>query len=302
VRIVVTGAAGTLGRVLLPRLKTAGHAVVAIDLLRGSEDVEWHQADIRDPASVDRAVAKADVIVHGAALHGIHLRDHAPREFFDLNVTGTFNVWEAAIEHSVRGVVFSSTMGVYGDTRHPTADDEVVFLDEEMPLRPGDVYGWSKVVGEELARYHARAHGVSAVALRYGMFVPEPFFRYGIRLLYGGVHEEDVADSVMSAIVAVAGGTVAYETFNVESALPFTPADSADLRGDPLTAVDRHWPGARELLESRGVRALDPITEVFPVHRLVRDLGVTPRRGFGEWLEELKADPGLRAPATPPWP
>jgi UDP-glucose 4-epimerase len=301
-RILVTGAAGTLGLSLLPQLRDAGHLVVGLDVRPGEGEAQWVAGDVRDAEIVRRATLGADLVVHAAALHGIHLADRHPREFHDLNVTGTFNVWQAAVEHRVRGVVFSSTMGVYGESRKPAGSDQVTFLDEELPLRPGDVYGWTKVAGEELCRYHLRAHGIPSLALRYGMFVPEPFFRYGIRLLYGGVHVADVVASVMAAVRALERGDVEHETINVEAPLPFRPDDAADLRRDPLVVLERHWPGSRQLLAERGVRSLTPITEVFPVTRLEARLGVRPRHDFGAWLDELRGRPGERAEADPPWP
>src|SRR4051794_20824914 len=300
-RVVVTGAAGTLGRSLVPKLSSDGHDVVGLDVVAGA-GAEWVVADIREGAAVLDAVEGADIVVHSAALHGIHLADHSAREFYELNLTGTFNVWEAAVAHKVRGVVFSSTMGVYGDSRRPPSEDAVAFLDEDLPLLPADVYGWTKVVGEELCRYHLRRDGIPSIALRYGMFVPEPFFRYGIRLLYGGVHEDDVADAVVAAVAAFGHRAVGFEAYNVESPLPFTPADGRDLRTDPLVAVDRHWPGSRQLLLGRGVRSLKPITEVFPIGRLEAGLSVRPRHGFGQWLEELAARPEETAKSDPPWP
>ncbi len=218
-----------------------------------------------------------------------------------MNLTGSFNVWEAAVEHKVRGVVFCSTMGVYGETRKPAGDDDVVFVDEEIPLEPGDVYGWTKVAGEELCRYHLRRDGIPSVALRFGMFVPEPFFHDGIRLLYGGVHEGDVAGAVLASLVALDRGEVRHEAFNVESRLPFTAEDSSLLRHDVLAAIERHYPGAAALLSERGVRALRPITEIFPVRRLEQRLGFRPRHDFGEWLEQLRSRTDEQAPNDLPW-
>jgi UDP-glucose 4-epimerase len=301
-RILVTGAAGTLGRALLPRLAAAGHDPVALDVREGDPGARWIVGDVRDAATVLDATEGVEIVVHAAALHGIHLADHEPREFHDLNVTGTFNVWEAAVRHRVRGVLFSSTMGVYGESRQPRAADEVAFLDEDLPLRPTEIYGWTKVAGEELCRYHLREHGIPSLALRYGMFVPEPFFRYGIRLLYGGVHEDDVATAVLAGVDALAHGAIRHEALNVESPLPFTPADAPALRTDPLASVDRAWPGAADLLRDRGVGSLRPITEVFPVGRLERRLGVRPSHDFGAWLDELRRRPDERAASEPPWP
>lgn len=272
-----------------------------MDLHLGTGPAEWVTADVRDPDAVLAAMAGVDVVVHAAALHGIHLADHSAHEFYELNLTGTFNVWQAAVAHRVRGVVFSSTMGVYGDSRRPPGEDAIAMLDEDVPLLPGDIYGWTKVAGEELCRYHLRRDGIPSIALRYGMFVPETFMRYGIRLLYGGVHEADVADAVVAAIGAFETRAVGHEAYNVQSPLPFTAADARDLRADPLVAVERHWPGARKQLHERGVASLSPITEIFPVERLARGLNVRPRHDFGTWLADLRqADD--RAERDPPWP
>jgi UDP-glucose 4-epimerase len=301
-RVLVTGAGGTLGSALLPRLAAAGHDVAALDLRQGSGDATWMLGDVRDADAVSRAMQGADLVVHAAALHGIHLRDHSPREFHDLNVGGTFNVWQAAAREGVLGVVFSSTMGVYGESREPAGADDVSFVEEAVPLLPGDIYGWSKVVGEELCRYHLRNDGVPSVALRFGMFVPEPFFRYGIRLLYGGVHEDDAADAVMAAMSSLERGEIAHEAFNVEAPLPFTPDDAADLRRDPLTALESSFPGSGGLLRARGVRSLKPITEVFPVARLEARLGFRPRHDFAGWLDALGRRPDERSENAIPWP
>ena len=301
-RILVTGAAGTLGRALLPRLDAAGHAIVAIDIAQGFGPGEWRVADLTDRRAVADAAEGVDVIVHGAALHGIHLGEHGPDAFYDTNVTGTFNVWQAAVAQHVRGMVFSSTMGVYGESRKPSADRDVIFIDEEVPPLPTDIYGWSKLAGEELAKLHLRQDGIPSVALRLGMFVPEPFFRYGIRLLYGGVHEDDVADTVVAAITAIVEGAIRHEAFNVHSPLPFTPADAAALRTDPLEAIERHYPGATALLRSRGVRRLLPIREVFETEKSSALLGVRPRHDFGDWLDALQQRPSERAGTDPAWP
>ena len=302
-RVVITGGSGTLGRALAPLLVERGDTAVAFDVspieLPGCVFV---RGDVRVADDIDRALEGADIVVHAAAWHGIHLRDHSPREFYELNVTGTFNVWQAAAAHGVQGLVFSSTMGVYGQSRVPAREDAIAIVHEDLPLVPGDIYGLTKVVGEELSRFHQRRDGIPCVSMRYGMFVPEAWFRYGIRLLYGGVHEEDVARAVLAAVDALAGGRVAYDVLNVESPLPFTADDGPALRSDPLLAIDRHFPGGANLLRERGVTELKPVTEVFDTRRLEERLGVRPRHDFGEWLAQLARRPAERAETNPPWP
>ena len=301
-RVLITGAGGTLGVALAPMLADAGHEPVLFDVRALETPYESVQGDVRAPEDVRAAVEGADLVVHTAAIHGIHLGTHSRRDFYYLNLTGTFNVWEAAVEAGARGVVFSSTMGVYKPFDKPLSEEKVVALREDLPLRPGDIYGYTKVAGEEMCRLYGREYGIPSVALRYGMFVPEPFFRYGIRLLYGGVDTHDVARSVMVSLEALAAGGIQWGAFNVESVVPFTEEDGPQLREDPLPVLDKYYPGAIGLLRGRGVESLAPIREYYPMERAAQVLGFRPERNFDRWLEELVERPEERAEKSPPWP
>ena len=301
-RVLITGAGGTLGTALAPALAEAGHEPVLLDVQPLQTQYEFVQGNVRKREEVQAAAHGVEFIVHTAAIHGIHLRDHSPQDFYDLNVTGTFNVWKAAVQAEVRGLVFSSTMGVYGERRIPPRADAVVALHEDIPVLPGDIYGYTKVAGEEMCRYYGRRYAIPSVALRYGMFVPEPFFRYGIRLLYGGVDTADVVGAVLASIDALTTRTVQWDAFNVESHVPFTKADAAQLRQDPLPVLDKYYPGATDLLRERGVEALAPITVYYPMQRIADRLGFRPQCNFEQWLEALQSRPEERAEKSPPWP
>ncbi len=298
-RVLVTGAGGTLGTALAPMLAQAGHEPVLQDVRELETPYECIQGDVRRPEDVLTAARGAEVIVHTAAIHGIHLATHRPRDFYDLNLTGTLNVWEAAVEVGARAVVFSSTMGVY---KPHNAPGEGAALREDTPLRPGDIYGWTKVAGEELCKLYGRTHGIPSVVLRFGMFVPEPFFRYGIRLLYGGVDTRDVARSVMASMEALTSGKIQWDAFNVESVVPFREEDGPQLREDPLSVLDKYYPGSARLLREHGVESLTPIREYYPMDHAEQVLGFRPECNFDRWLEELRNRPEERAEKSPPWP
>jgi len=298
-RVLVTGAGGTLGTALAPVLAEAGHEPVLQDVRPLKTPYEFIKGDVGSPEDVLRAARGAEVIVHTAAIHGIHLRDHSPRDFYDLNLTGTLNVWEAAVAVGARAVVFSSTMGVYKSHNAPGLG---AALREDVPLQPGDVYGWTKVAGEELCKLYGRAHGIPSVGLRFGMFVPEPFFRYGIRLLYGGVDTHDVVRSVMASMDALTSGRITWDTFNVESVVPFQAGDAERLALDPMTVLDEYYSGASELLRERGVDSLAPITVYYPMEHAKQVLGFEPDCNFDRWLDDLASRPEERAEKSPPWP
>ncbi len=298
-RVLVTGAGGTLGRALAPVLAEAGHEPVLQDVRQLKTPYDFVLGDVRDADDVLRAANGVDVIVHTAAIHGIHLRDHSPRDFYDLNLTGTLNVWQAAVAVGARAVVFSSTMGVY---KSHDAAGQGAALGEDLPLRPGDIYGWTKLAGEELCQLYGRTHQIPSVALRFGMFVPEPFFRYGIRLLYGGVDTHDVVASVMTSIDALTSGKISWDRFNVESVVPFQEDDAEQLAVDPMPVLDKYYPGASELLRKHGVDKLAPITVYYPMDHAQQVLGFRPECNFDRWLEELRRRPEERAENGLPWP
>ena len=301
-RVVVTGAGGTLGTALAPALANAGHEPVLFDTRPIQSEFECFQGDICTSEDVGTALRGTDLVVHAAALHGEHLADHSAREFLDLNVAGTFNLWEAAVRAGVCGLVFCSTMGVYKVPNKPLRQDAVVALREDVTPLPANIYGFTKLAGEEMCRYFGREHGIPSVALRFGMFSPEPFFRYGIRLLYGGVDTDDVVRAVMASIDPLRSGEIRWDVFNVESLVPFSQDDDAGMREDPLAVLDKYYPGSAGLLRDRGVERLQPIYEYYPMEHAARRLGFQPRCNFDRWLRDLEAHPAERAEKNPPWP
>jgi UDP-glucose 4-epimerase len=171
-RVLITGAGGNLGRSLIPALVAAGHTPRLMDFRPLETPSEFVQGDVRNPQDVKEAVSGVEAIVHSAALHGIHLRKWAPQDFWAINATGTFNVFEAAREAGITRMVLCSTMSVYGESARPP-DGAWGAVTEALPALPGDVYGLSKKISEEIAQNYSRRCGMTTIALRLGMFVPE---------------------------------------------------------------------------------------------------------------------------------
>jgi UDP-glucose 4-epimerase len=289
--ILVTGGAGTLGRALVPALGDAGFRVRLLDL-RSIDDlpagVDMVVGDLRVRRDVEAAVSGAVGVLHAAAWHGMHLRDHPREAFWDLNVVGTYQVYEAAVAAGVRAIVFSSTMGVYGATR-PAEGEPAIRISEDLARRPGDIYGLSKVIGEEISAAYTRMFGIAGASLRYGMFVPEPFDHAGIRYLYGGVDARDVARANVIALNRLLAEGGHLGAFNVFSALPFGAGDGHELRADPMAAIRRHWPDGPTLLESRGAAPWGPIDQIYEIERAEAILGFRPQHGFAHYLDALRS-------------
>ena len=302
-RVLITGAGGNLGRALVPLLSQQGHTPRLMDF-RPLDDTrhEFVQADVRDPDGVRRAVEGVDAIVHAAALHGIHQGKWAARDFWEVNATGTFHVFEAARAVGIKQVVLCSTMGVYGESARPREDAWNV-VTEDLPCLPGDVYGLSKHLCEEMARTYGRRWGVTTVALRLGMFVPEPNLeRYGFRLLYGGVDDRDVAQAALRALSHQPPG--GFDFFNVMADTPFTEQDTRALKADPTSVLERYYPGSTELFRSRGLNVSELVwgRTLWSVGKARRLLGYRPQYNFDGFVRALAAgDTGYYPFAGLPW-
>ena len=108
-RVLLTGSSGWLGRYLAPVLRGAGHDVTGLDVAPGADtDMIGTVADrgLIDRVFADRSI---EAVIHAAALHKPDIVRYPTQAFVDVNVTGTLNLLEAAVEHGVQRFVFTST-------------------------------------------------------------------------------------------------------------------------------------------------------------------------------------------------
>jgi UDP-glucose 4-epimerase len=166
-RVLVTGGAGYIGGVTAAQLVDAGHEVVVLDdLSSGHVDTVPHQArlvrgDLRDPRALAEALAEpTDACLHFAARIEAGESMRHPEAFFELNTAGSAVLLRALIEAGVPRFVLSSTAAVYGT---PEASP----IDEDVPCRPNNAYGASKLAVERMLPWLAGAHGLRWAAMRY---------------------------------------------------------------------------------------------------------------------------------------
>lgn len=287
-RVLITGAGGNLGRVLAPALAERGHEPVLFDNRPLETPYLFLLGDATRKEDVLEAVQGVDAVVHGAALHGIHLAKYTADDFWNLNVTGTHHVYEAARTHGVKKVLLCSTMGVYGESIVPQ-EDGVAVVTEALPLKPADIYGLSKKLCEDLAEFYSRRHSVQTIAYRLGMFVPEDFVRYGFRLLKGGVDDRDVEQALL---LGLENESIHFDTFNIMANVPFTPEEFARFKREPRVVLEERYPGVTELVTSRGVD-LDELLKMWgftywSIEKAKRELRYQPEHNFSEFYAALK--------------
>ncbi len=159
--VLVTGAAGRIGRSLCADLPEHGWRVRGFDRSPVDGGIT---GDIRDPAALDAALYGASAVVHLAGQP-----TEAPWPVIrDANIEGTLQVFEAARRNGVRRIVFASSNHATGFT--PVAPE----LPVDGPARPDTLYGVSKVFGEALGHYYADRYGLQVACVRIGTFADRP--------------------------------------------------------------------------------------------------------------------------------
>ncbi|HTJ05896.1 MAG TPA: NAD(P)-dependent oxidoreductase [Caldimonas sp.] len=200
-RLLLTGAAGGLGRVLRPRLARQCVTLRVSDVAElgsAAASEELVPARLEDNSAVLELLAGVDAVVH---LGGVSVE--GPFEpILQANIVGVHNLYEAARRHRVRRIVFASSNHVTGFYRQ----DQVVSPRE--PMRPDGNYGISKAFGELLSRFYFDRYGIETVCLRIGSSFPEPKDR---RMLATWLSYDDLERLVVASLTApVVGHSVVY--------------------------------------------------------------------------------------------
>lgn len=166
-RVLITGAAGTIGRALRDGLRGAYPSLRLSDIAPLGEagpGEELVPADLRDLAEVEVAMAGVDAVVH---LGGMSV-ENTWEIVHEANIVGCYHVFEAARRQGVKRVVFASSNHAIGFYRRSER------IDDTAMFRPDSRYGLSKLFGEGLGRLYADKHGIACVCLRIGSWQPKP--------------------------------------------------------------------------------------------------------------------------------
>lgn len=227
-RLLLTGAAGGLGKELRIRLKAYCDVLRLSDIAdlgQAAPGEEIMPAALEDKAAVDALLKGVDAVVH---LGGIST-EFSFEKILPANILGTYHVYEGARRHGAKRIVFASSNHVTGFYRQ----DEVI--DSEVRMRPDGNYGLSKAFGENLAQFYWDRYGIETVSLRIGSSFPEPKDR---RMLASWMSYDDLERLVMSSLTApVVGHSIIYGISDNNTAwydnskakhIGYRPQDSSD--------------------------------------------------------------------------
>lgn len=262
-RIIVTGGAGFIGSHLTDLLLQKGHHVTVIDNLRGGwmknlKMAESHpnfrfvQADIRDRAAIAPLFDGIDWVFHLAALADIVPSIEKPREYFETNVDGTFNVLEAAQKAGVKRFLYAASSSCYGiPSQYPTP--------ETAPIQPQYPYALTKYLGEQLVLHWAQVYQLPALCLRlfnvfgprsrttgvygavFGVFLAQKLHGKPFTVVGDGRQTRDftyVAD-VVDAFYAAALSDLTNDYLNVGSSGHYSVNRLVELLGGPITYIPK---------------------------------------------------------------
>jgi uronate dehydrogenase len=243
VRVLLTGAAGSIGRVLTDGLTDRGHEVVGVDLVPRPDgfDGSWHTADCADPDAVadvfaaEASSSRLDGVVHMAG----HPGEGSLPDSLTSHVVTTAALLDAMVAHGVDRIVYGGSNHAVGHT--PRAGLEDGLLTTGVRPRPDTFYGVAKVAAEAVLSLYADRYGVDAVSCRIGSFLPEP---QTARNLATWLSPDDCVRMVEAALTTPAPGFAVLYGISANTrgwwdlapgrALGYEPQDDAEHWADRL--------------------------------------------------------------------
>jgi nucleoside-diphosphate-sugar epimerase len=306
-RVLVTGGAGYIGSVLVPRLADRGHRVRVLDRRRWDPDagdpatgIEFVTGDIRDPEAMAEALEGVDGVISAAGPSDHRTAERDPAANWEMSALATETLGRQCVQRGVERVVFASTCAVY--------DGAAGMHDEDSPVAPQGPYATAKRYGEE-ALLALTDEGLCPVVLRSGTaygwsprmrfdLVVNTFVRDALReerlVLHGGgwmrrplVDVGDAAEAMIRALEAPAE-RVRGEIFNVVHAnyrireLATTVAEVLARLGRHVALEEAGAPGPARDYECSG-------------EKLASRLHFAPARSVAEAVEDLLARLDARA-------
>ena len=201
-RVLLTGAAGGLGKVLRKSLRPYAKILRLSDISEmapaadASEEVQI--CDLSDKQAVHQLVEGVDAILH---FGGVSV-ERPFEEILGANISGVFHIYEAARRHGVKRIIFASSNHVIGFYKQ----DETI--DAHSPRRPDSYYGLSKSYGEDMVTFYFDRYGIETVSIRIGSSFPEPQNR---RMMSTWLSFDDLTQLIeRSLFTPSVGHTVVY--------------------------------------------------------------------------------------------
>ncbi|CAM4243961.1 MAG: NAD(P)-dependent oxidoreductase [Paenibacillus macerans] len=287
-KVVVTGAAGKIGRWTVRTFLEAGHDVVASDrkLREESASKNFIQADLRDYGQVIQLLLGCDAVVHLGNIP-TDVRN-TPQAIFENNMIVNFNILEACKDLKIPKLVWASSETVLG---YPFVPEELSYLpvDEEHPTLVKSSYAMAKALTEQLTGMFHKLTNAQLVSLRFAnMYEPDEYEK--IPILHWHDKEKDiqkknawaycdVRDAATACLLAIEKNGLGHEVFHITAPDTIMPDPSRDL-------AEKYFPKVPLKKEIQGYETLMAIDKARKI------LGYEPRYS---WRSILNLDGSTKA-------
>ena len=263
-KVLITGAAGLIGKEILKSLITAGHDVVATDRVPISAPamVRTQIGDLTSPEFIAQLDFNCDAVIHLGSVPGpLHDTD---ANVLQNNVIGSYQVFAAAVAHNVPLVVYASSLSIYGTAwSGPWTSPEYAPFDEKHPLHHYESYALSKEVNERSADMWANRSKTAFVGMRFPHTnTPEVFYDFrekmssgdqemlklGAKILWCYLDLRDAALGVLEILKKGAKGSTAY---NFAAPDTFAPLPTLEMMAQfhPTTKIVGDLPGFTSIFD-----------------------------------------------------
>lgn len=275
--VLVTGSSGRLGAAIIRLLREKNVKCYGCDVVP-SETTDAC-VDICDREKIFRIVNEVDSVIHTAAIHGKHMDMNTPRmEFVRTNINGTLNLLDAAVRSNVKNFIYTSTTSVYGKLMD--SESEAVWVQEDLPTKPRDIYDITKLAGEELCRDFFEKESLHTCILRVSRFMHEPINTIANYRLYRGLDERDAAEAHWLAL----NTKITFEVFNISNNSPFKRKDLRELKVAPESVILKYYPESKEIYVRKKWTFPKSIDRVYSIEKAKKLLGYNPKNNFIEFI------------------
>ena len=252
-RLLLTGAAGGLGKVLRETLRPYANIIRLSDIAPIEPPAGPHeevvQCNLADKAAVHALCEGVDAIAH---FGGVSV-ERPFEEILEANIKGVFNIYEAARRHGIKRVIFASSNHVIGFYKQTEK------IDASVARRPDSYYGLSKSYGEDMASFYFDRYGIETVSIRIGSSFPEPLNR---RMMATYLSYRDLTHLIERSLFASdVGHTVVYGVSanrdvwwdnHMAANLGFVPQDSSEVFREKIEQQPPYEPNDPALIYQGG--------------------------------------------------
>ena len=262
-KVLVTGGAGFIGSHLADFLIDLNYEVIVIDNLSigrkenishllGNSKFSFLEADICEFQAIEKIFEDVDWVFHLAALADIVPSIENPKDYYQANADGTFNVLEACRKYNIKKIVYSASSSCYGiPDEYPTKESS-----EICPQYP---YALTKNLGEQLVMHWCQLYSIPAISLRFfnvygprartsgtygavfGVFLAQKIAKKPFTVVGDGSQTRDFTfvSDIVSALFSAANTNITGEIINIGSSKTYSVNRLVELLGGEVVYIPK---------------------------------------------------------------